>query len=87
MAREHTLSHLFSYLIIALITGFIGFGVAMEGTAATIAKVLCLVFVTLFVVALLFQIGGRSQAVRIRNRVEHPVLPATESSERPVQEK
>ena len=66
MIREHTFCHLLSYLIIALIAGFLGFGVAIEGTAATIAKVLCLVFVTLFVVALLFEIGG-TIAGRVRN--------------------
>jgi uncharacterized membrane protein YtjA (UPF0391 family) len=87
MIREHTFCHLLSYLIIALIAGFLGFGVAIEGTAATIAKVLCLVFVTLFVVALLFEIGGRSPAIRSKTRVPQPILPPAEPDELPVREK
>jgi len=87
MAREHTLTQLISYLIIALIAGFLGFGVAIEGTVATIAKVLCLVFVTLFVVALLFQIGGGRPAIRNKNRVPQPILPRAELNELPVREK
>lgn len=40
------------FLLIALLAGVLGFGV-IAGTAATIAKVLFLVFLILFVVALL----------------------------------
>ncbi|MEO6569383.1 MAG: DUF1328 domain-containing protein [Opitutaceae bacterium] len=49
------LSYTAIFLIIALLAGVLGFGV-IAGTAATIAKVLCLVFLVFFVVSL---IGGR----------------------------
>jgi uncharacterized membrane protein YtjA (UPF0391 family) len=44
------------FLVVALIAGALGFGV-VAGTAATIAKVLFLIFLILFVVSLL---RGRS---------------------------
>jgi uncharacterized membrane protein YtjA (UPF0391 family) len=47
------LSYAFTFLIIALIAGVLGFGV-IAGTAATIAKVLFLVFLVLFGLSLLF---------------------------------
>ena len=46
------LSYTVIFLIIALLAGILGFGV-IAGTAATIAKVLFLVFLALFVVSLL----------------------------------
>ncbi len=46
------LSYAVTFLIIALIAGVLGFGV-IAGTAATIAKVLFLVFLVLFLVSLL----------------------------------
>jgi len=51
------LSYAITFLIIALIAGVLGFGV-IAGTAATIAKVLFLIFLVLFI-ASLFR-GGRS---------------------------
>jgi len=53
------LSYAVTFLIIALIAGVLGFGV-IAGTAATIAKVLFLVFLVLFLVSLL---RGRSPSV------------------------
>jgi uncharacterized membrane protein YtjA (UPF0391 family) len=50
------LSYAVTFLIIALIAGVLGFGV-IAGTAATIAKVLFIVFLVLFVASL---IRGRS---------------------------
>jgi uncharacterized membrane protein YtjA (UPF0391 family) len=47
------LGYAFTFLIIALIAGVLGFGV-IAGTAATIAKVLFLVFLVLFGLSLLF---------------------------------
>jgi uncharacterized membrane protein YtjA (UPF0391 family) len=47
------------FLIVALIAGALGFGV-IAGTAATIAKILFVVFLVLFVVALL---RGRNPAI------------------------
>ena len=40
------------FLVVALIAGIFGFG-GVEGTAMWIAKVLCLLFLILFVVSLL----------------------------------
>jgi uncharacterized membrane protein YtjA (UPF0391 family) len=50
------LSYAVTFLIIALIAGVLGFGV-IAGTAASIAKILFLIFLVLFVVSLL---RGRS---------------------------
>jgi uncharacterized membrane protein YtjA (UPF0391 family) len=50
------LSYAVTFLIIALIAGVLGFGV-IAGTAATIAKVLFVVFLVLFIASL---IRGRS---------------------------
>lgn len=50
------LSYAVLFLIIALVAAVLGFGV-IAGTAATIAKVLFLIFLVLFVVSLL---RGRS---------------------------
>ena len=47
------LGYAFTFFIIALIAGVLGFGV-IAGTAATIAKVLFLVFLVLFGLSLLF---------------------------------
>ena len=47
------LGYAFTFLIIALIAGVLGFGV-IAGTAAMIAKVLFLVFLVLFGLSLLF---------------------------------
>lgn len=46
------LSYAVLFLVIALIAAVLGFGV-IAGTAATIAKVLFLIFLVLFVVSLL----------------------------------
>jgi len=46
------LSYAVTFLIIALIAGVLGFGV-IAGTAATIAKVLFIVFLVLFVASLI----------------------------------
>jgi uncharacterized membrane protein YtjA (UPF0391 family) len=46
------LSYAITFLIIALIAGVLGFGV-IAGTAATIAKVLFIVFLVLFIASLL----------------------------------
>jgi uncharacterized membrane protein YtjA (UPF0391 family) len=45
------LSYAITFLIIALIAGVLGFGV-IAGTAATIAKVLFLIFLVLFIASL-----------------------------------
>ena len=45
------------FLIVALISGLFGFG-AVEGIAWDAAKLLCFVFLVLFVVSLIF--GGRT---------------------------
>jgi len=50
------LSYAVTFLIIALIAGVLGFGV-IAGTAASIAKVLFIVFLVLFLVSLM---RGRS---------------------------
>ena len=50
------LGYAITFLIVALIAGVLGFGV-IAGTAATIAKVLFVVFLILFVASL---IRGRS---------------------------
>ncbi|HEX2855720.1 MAG TPA: DUF1328 domain-containing protein [Opitutaceae bacterium] len=46
------LSYAVTFLIIALIAGVLGFGV-IAGTAATIAKVLFVVFLVLFIASLI----------------------------------
>ena len=46
------LNYALIFLIVALLAGVLGFGV-IAGTAATIAKVLFVVFLVLFVVSLL----------------------------------
>jgi uncharacterized membrane protein YtjA (UPF0391 family) len=46
------LNYAIIFLIVALLAGVLGFGV-IAGTAATIAKVLFVVFLVLFVVSLL----------------------------------
>lgn len=46
------LSYALTFLIVALIAGVLGFGV-VAGTAATIAKVLFIVFLVLFVASLI----------------------------------
>ena len=46
------LNYALMFLIVALLAGVLGFGV-IAGTAATIAKVLFVVFLVLFVVSLL----------------------------------
>lgn len=46
------LSYAITFLIIALIAGVLGFGV-IAGTAATIAKVLFVVFLILFIASLI----------------------------------
>ena len=46
------LSYAVTFLIIALIAGVLGFGV-IAGTAASIAKILFIVFLVLFLVSLL----------------------------------
>ena len=46
------LSYAITFLIVALIAGVLGFGV-IAGTAATIAKVLFVVFLVLFIASLL----------------------------------
>ncbi len=46
------LNYAVTFLIIALIAGVLGFGV-IAGTAATIAKVLFIVFLVLFIASLL----------------------------------
>ena len=51
------LNYAITFLIIALIAGVLGFGV-IAGAAATIARVLFLVFLVLFLVSLLS--GGKS---------------------------
>jgi uncharacterized membrane protein YtjA (UPF0391 family) len=51
------LNYAITFLIIALIAGVLGFGV-IAGTAASIAKVLFLLFLVLFVISLLR--GGKS---------------------------
>jgi uncharacterized membrane protein YtjA (UPF0391 family) len=50
------LGYAITFLIIALIAGVLGFGV-IAGTAATIAKVLFVIFLVLFIASL---IRGRS---------------------------
>ena len=45
------LNYAISFLIVALVAGLLGFGV-IAGTAATIAKVLFVVFLALFIVSL-----------------------------------
>jgi uncharacterized membrane protein YtjA (UPF0391 family) len=50
------LSYAVTFLIIALLAGVLGFGV-IAGTAATIAKVLFVIFLVLFIASL---IRGRS---------------------------
>jgi uncharacterized membrane protein YtjA (UPF0391 family) len=52
------LNYAITFLLIALIAGLLGFGI-IAGTAATIAKVLFLVFCVLFVVSL-FRGGKRA---------------------------
>lgn len=52
------LSYTIIFLIIALIAGALGFGV-IAGTAASIAKVLFLVFLVLFVISLIRGRGPR----------------------------
>jgi len=52
------LSYAVTFLIIALIAGILGFGV-IAGTAASISKILFLIFLVLFVVSLL---GGRRRS-------------------------
>ncbi|MBI5422576.1 MAG: DUF1328 domain-containing protein [Opitutae bacterium] len=51
MSLPPLLSYAVSFLIIALIAGVLGFGV-VAGTAATIAKVIFLVFLALFIMSL-----------------------------------
>lgn len=45
------LSYAIAFLIISLVAGALGFGV-ISGTAATIAKVLFVIFLVLFIVSL-----------------------------------
>lgn len=45
------LSYAITFLIVALVAGVLGFGV-ISGTAATIAKVLFVIFLVLFIVSL-----------------------------------
>ena len=52
------LSWALTFLVVALIAGVLGFGV-VAGTAASIAKILFLLFLILFVVSLIF---GRTRA-------------------------
>jgi uncharacterized membrane protein YtjA (UPF0391 family) len=52
---ETMLSWALTFLVIALIAAFLGFGV-IAGTAAGIAKILFVVFLVLFIVSML---GGR----------------------------
>jgi uncharacterized membrane protein YtjA (UPF0391 family) len=54
------LSYSLSFLVLAIVAGFLGFGV-IAGTAAWIAKVLFGVFIVLFFVSLLT--GRRTSAV------------------------
>ena len=49
------LGYALTFLIVALIAGVLGFGV-IAGTAASIAKILFVVFLVLFLISLL---GGR----------------------------
>lgn len=51
------LNYAIIFLVIALLAGVLGFGV-IAGTAATIAKVLFVVFLILFVVSLLRRKGA-----------------------------
>jgi len=53
--RKIMLSWALTFLVIAVIAAFLGFGV-IAGTAATLAKILFFVFLVLFVVAL---VSGR----------------------------
>ena len=54
------LSWALTFLIIALITGVLGFGV-VAGTAASIAKILFVVFLVLFAIGLI--LGRRGTAI------------------------
>jgi len=54
------LSWALTFLVIALIAGVLGFGV-IAGTAASIAKILFVVFLVLFVIGLLM--GRRGPAI------------------------
>jgi len=54
------LSWALTFLIIALIAGVLGFGV-VAGTAASIAKILFVVFLVLFAIGLIM--GGRETAI------------------------
>lgn len=48
-----------TFLVIALIAGVLGFGV-VAGTAASIAKILFVVFLVLFVIGLIMGRSGRA---------------------------
>jgi uncharacterized membrane protein YtjA (UPF0391 family) len=58
--RTNMLSYSLSFLVLAIVAGFLGFGI-IAGTAAWIAKVLFGVFIVLFFVSLLT--GRRTPAV------------------------
>jgi len=87
MRRASTLGHAVSFLIIALIMGFLGFRVVIEGPAAMVVRALFVIFLTLFVVVLVLRLCGRNAAEETEGHAEESAGPPAEAQELPVQEK
>ncbi len=87
MRRAPTLGHAVSFLIIALIMGFLGFRVVIEGPAAMVVRGLFVIFLTLFVVVLVLRLCGQNAAEETEGHAKESADPPAEANELPAQEK
>jgi uncharacterized membrane protein YtjA (UPF0391 family) len=58
--EEQMLGWALTFLIIAIITAILGFGV-LASMAATIAKILFVIFIILFIISLIMRLAGRGR--------------------------